>query len=89
MQEQRGLIEPHLLVAVLQKLCPLVRFHLEASVWMECYSTQKAQWSEHRVADPQSNSTDRFARQQMDNVVGFLVFPQFITINLNICYRMK
>lgn len=49
MQEQRGPIELQLLVAMFQKLCPLVCFHLEASVWLECDSTQKAQWTEHGV----------------------------------------
>ncbi len=32
--------------------CPLVHFHLEASVWLKSYSTRKAQSSEYRVSDP-------------------------------------
>lgn len=32
--------------------CPLVHFHLEASVWLKSYSTRKANSSEHRTSDP-------------------------------------
>lgn len=32
--------------------CPLVHFHLEASVWLKSYSTREAQSSEHRGSDP-------------------------------------
>lgn len=91
-QWQRGLIEPQLLVAVLQKLCPPppVLFHLEASVWVECSSTQEAQWCEHGATDPQfiQHGGVSVSRRGGGGVGGSI--SVFLSIYYNNCnYMMK
>lgn len=69
---------------------PPVLFHLEASVWVECSSTQEAQWCEHGATDPQfiQHGGVSVSRRGGGGVGGSI--SVFLSIYYNNCnYMMK